>query len=86
MEYICIKIFNGYKIMIIKCIRIAITNIFNQIINIKIKVKKNINQIKNPWYLIHFIQTTRTMSLIATFGTVISKRNKDVKFCSKMGM
>lgn len=58
--------------MIIKCIRIAITNIFNQI--------------KNPWYFIYFIQTTRTMSLIATFGTVISKRNKDVKFCSKMGM
>lgn len=86
MEYICIKIFNGYKIMIIKCIRIAITNIFNQIINIKIRVKKNINQIKNPWYFIYFIQTTRTMSLIATFGTVISKRNKDVKFCSKMGM
>lgn len=57
--------------MIIKCIRIAITNIFNQI--------------KNPWYFIHFIQT-RTMGLIATFGTVISKRNKDVKFCSKMGM
>lgn len=85
MEYICIKIFNGYKIMIIKCIRIAITNIFNQIINIKVRVKKNINQIKNPWYLIHFIQT-RTMGLIATFGTVISKRNKDVKFCSKVGM
>lgn len=52
--------------MIIKCTRIAIvTNTFDQIINIKIR-KKYINQIKNPWYFIHFIQTTGAMDLTAT--------------------
>lgn len=39
--------------MIIKCTRIAIVmSTFNQIINIKIRVKKKINYIKNRWYIL----------------------------------